>query len=159
MNDHCSILLSYGFAHRQEAFDANRKGYEMIALLDGYIFTDVLRNPVADISVYQDNWMRHLCEDCIVIGITGDKGQAAHILDKPCILFDDKEDNLLQVIQARQGNEACHVQLSRKFAHQWQYQAQGLFHVSTSVGEWIHLSQQFRDAHQALPHPHQALRK
>ena len=100
LDDHCSLLLSHGFAHRREAFDDRWAYHRMIELLDGYIFIDVHYNRVPEVHVYQDDWMKQIREDCIVVGVTGDKGQVAQLLNKPAIIFDDRKENVLQVIDA-----------------------------------------------------------
>ena len=145
--DHCSFLLSYGFSHRRDAFDDCRTCYPMIELLDGYIFTDIRHNQSSVVHVYQDSWMREICKRCIVIGVRGDKGQVAQLLNKPAIIFDDREDNVRQVIAARHGNEGVHVRLRRRFEHEWTHQDQCLFKVSESCAEWPIMSMQFRDSH------------
>ena len=119
----------------------------MIELLDGYIFADIRYNHRPVVHVYQDNWVHEICERCIVIGVRGDTGQVAQLLNKPAIIFDDREDIVRQVIAARHGNEGVHVRLRRRFEHEWTHQDQCLFKVSESCAEWPIMSMQFRDSH------------
>ena len=117
--DHRSVLLSYGHMHRRETFYQDRPYFPMVAEMDGYIFTDTTRGQTEKVAVYQHEWMRNVCDDkgyeqCTIIGMTGDKGQAASLLGKPAILFDDKEDNVCQVLQADIRNKGCVVRIGSR---------------------------------------------
>ena len=88
VDDHCSILLSYGFSHRQEAFDSTKRFYPMINELDAYVFTDFRHNRRYGVAVYQDQWMKDTCRrmnkpQSLIIGMRGDKGQVAELLGNP----------------------------------------------------------------------------
>ena len=91
LENHASILLSYGHRHRKATFDETRACFPMIAELDGYIFTDFRCNWNASVHVYQDDWMNEAYHDngrrqCAIIGVRGDKGQIAGLLSKTCTL-------------------------------------------------------------------------
>ena len=87
-----SYLCSYGKRHRQDSNDDRNSWGVFVAEMDGMIFTDHrqaherYRNQVI---IYRSDWMNNTC-----IGVTGDKGQVAELMNKPVLLFDDKESNI-----------------------------------------------------------------
>lgn len=150
IDNHCSFLLSYGAAYRRMAFDENRDCFPMVAEMDGYIFTDVRCNASAAVHVYQDDWMTGVRDDrgrrkCAIIGVSGDKGQVAELFDKPAILFDDREDNVIQVLQARRENAGCVARVGQRFHHRVRTNASWRFAVSRNSADWHEMSEQFRD--------------
>ena len=62
--------------------------------MDGIIFTDYGVGRRDTVEVYHDDWMPPT-----VIGVRGDKGQVAALFGQPCLLFDDKEENVSLVRQ------------------------------------------------------------
>ena len=84
-----TLMCSYGYGHRQESLDPTNDYYPLVAECAGYIFTDYRTGFHESVDVYRDPWMPLNC-----IGIRGDKGQAADLLKKPVLLFDDKEENI-----------------------------------------------------------------
>lgn len=152
LHDHCSVLLSYGFSHRQEAFDSTKRFYPMINELDAYIFTDLRHNRRFGVEVYQDQWMRDTCRRMnkpqgLIIGMCGDKGQVAELLGKPIIFFDDKEENVVQVLQAKQGNEAYLVRIGERKRHPVRSIGGIAFTATSTVSEWEALCKNFHNAH------------
>ena len=94
--------------------------------------------------------MKNVCDDqcrkqCAIIGMTGDKGQAASLLGKPAILFDDKEDNVLQVLQADTRNEGCVVRIGSRATHRVKNYDSERFHVSSNPSEWFDMSKRFHE--------------
>ena len=88
--EHRSGLLSYRHMHRRETFCQERPHFPIVSEMDGYIFTDKRWGQSTEVRVYQHPWMRNVCDDkgyeqCAIIGMTGDKGQAASLLGKPAI--------------------------------------------------------------------------
>ena len=83
------LMCSYGYEHRQRSLDPGNDYYPLVAECAGYIFTDYRAGFHGSVDVYRDPWMPPNC-----IGIRGDKGQAADLLMKPVLLFDDKEENI-----------------------------------------------------------------
>ena len=147
LDSHCSILLSYGFTFRQKAFDTGCEYYPMIEELDGYIFTDTRYNDSAAVHVYQNSWMRDVCDDKdraegVIIGMSGDKGQVAELLNTPAVIFDDREDNVLQVQEARPGNLGYVVRVGdgRRRAVRSR-----LFAVSKEPTDWYAMSKAFHE--------------
>jgi hypothetical protein len=150
LRSHRSYLLSYGKAHRRTVFHRDNEYNPMIEELDGYIFTDTFYNRSSTVTVYQDDWMRDDYDDnghnqCTIIGVTGDKGQVARILNKPAILFDDREDNVDQVLQARHGNAGFVVRIGHKYYDHVRTLAPFPASVTRRPGQWEALSRQFRD--------------
>lgn len=157
LKDHASVLLSYGHSHRREAFLDDRPCYPMIAEMDGYIFTDVPQNSTNVVRVYQHDWMKNICNDrgyaqCAIIGVSGDKGQAASLLGKPAILFDDKEENIRQVLQADERNAGCLVRVGSNASRPIRWSAFTPFwtayappSVSMDPAAWCELSVKFRN--------------
>ena len=90
-----TVLLSYGRDHRKATFKRDEPWYPLINNMHGYIFTDYRECWRNTVEVYRENWMGMNC-----IAIRGDKGQAAELLNKPSLLFDDKEDNI-DLLRAR----------------------------------------------------------
>ena len=82
-------MCSYGHEHRQRSLDPRNGYYPLVAECDGYIFTDHRAGFYGNVDVYRDPWMPLNC-----IGVRGDKGQAADLLKKPVLLFDDGEENI-----------------------------------------------------------------
>ena len=84
------LFCSKGARHIHEVYNAALPHYPLLAECDfGAIFTscyDAGRNPV---HIYRTPGMPRTA-----ICITGDKGQAAALLQRPCVLLDDKEDNI-----------------------------------------------------------------
>ena len=70
----------------------------------------------------------------------GDKGQAAELLKKPIVFFDDHEAHALQVHNARQGNEAYVVRIGKK---QEEPVHSHCFSVTTDPNEWLALCKNF----------------
>ena len=71
----------------------------LIHSCDGYVFVDWRTSWHPSVDVYQDDWMIELARErfrhpFMCIGVRGDKGQVAALIGKPCIMFDDKEDNI-----------------------------------------------------------------
>ena len=153
VDDHCSILLSYGFSHRQEAFDSTKRFYPMINELDAYVFADFRHNRSYGVAVYQDQWMKDTCrrmdkpQSLINIGMRGDKGQVAELLGKPIVFFDDKEENVLQVLQAKQGNEAYVVRIGEMEDHPVRSIGGTAFTRTSDVSEWEALCKNFNSKH------------
>lgn len=151
LTDHRSVLLSYGHMHRLEAFASGRDCFPMVAEMDGYIFTDHRRRRSNVVEVYQHEWMKDVCDDkgyeqCAIIGITGDKGQAASILGKPAILFDDKEENIDQVIRADNRNAGCVVRIGSTAHHGVRRCMPERSSVSREPAEWYDLSRRFHES-------------
>ena len=92
------IVCSFGFKHRQQLFTPGAPWAPMVAECEGYVFTDYPTGNYRDVDVYREVWMAKNC-----IGVRGDKGQVASLLRRPCILFDDQEDNVQQ-LQDRSTN-------------------------------------------------------
>ena len=93
------ILCSYGFRKREKGFDETLPWAPLIHECDGYVFTDFRVGWHASVDVYQDAWMIDLARErfrdpSMCIGVRGDKGQVAALTRKPCIMFDDKEENI-----------------------------------------------------------------
>lgn len=84
-----SVLLSYGRDNRKGSFNPAERWRPYISCLDGYISTDYPDCWLNNVEAYGENWMPLHC-----IAIRGDKGQAAELLGKPALLFDDKEHNV-----------------------------------------------------------------
>ena len=80
----------------------------MVASCDGYIFTDYRWSFHATVDVYREAWMPTNC-----IGVRGDKGQVARLLNIPTLLFDDKEENIDRVRRYKVGHELNGVVVRR----------------------------------------------
>ena len=85
----CTLLCSYGRDQRLQAFDRSQEWYPMVTECDGYTFTDYRVGTHPSVDIYREEWMPIHC-----IGVRGDKGQLAQLTRKPCILLDDKEENI-----------------------------------------------------------------
>ena len=83
------LACSYGKRNRTRMFNRAAEWYPMIAECDGHIFTDFRDGWYKTVDIYRESWMDKTC-----IAVRGDKGQVAKLLEMPCLLFDDKEDNI-----------------------------------------------------------------
>ena len=95
------ILCSYAKDNdrRTAVFNDTLLWAPLIHECDGYVFTDYPTSRHLSVDVYQDAWMIDLARErfrdpSMCIGVRGDKGQVAALIGKPCILFDDQEDNI-----------------------------------------------------------------
>ena len=96
-----TLLCSYGKSHRRETFDRDQPWSPMVNECDGHIFTDMREgHPMVD--VYREPWMSDTC-----VAIRGDKGQAAQLLGKPVLLFDDDVANIASV--RRRSRPGCYM--------------------------------------------------
>ena len=83
------LICSFGKAHRKETFNEHAEWSPMVDECKGYVFTDYRDGFYRTVDVYKEDWMMDNC-----IGVKGDKGQVAALFGLPCVLFDDKEDNI-----------------------------------------------------------------
>ena len=95
------ILCSYAKDNdrRTAVFNDTLLWAPLIHECDGYVFTDYPTSRHLSVDVYQDAWMIDLARErfrdpSMCIGVRGDKGQVAALIGKPCIMFDDQEDNI-----------------------------------------------------------------
>ena len=89
-----TLACSYGHSKREHMFDRDAEWCPMIAECDGHIFTDYREGWHRTVDIYREDWMQKTC-----IAVRGDKGQVAKLLEMPCLLFDDKEDNIRTVLK------------------------------------------------------------
>ena len=120
----------------------------MINALDAYIFTDYRQNTGRHVDVYQEQWMIDACKrlhkpESLIIGMSGDKGQAAELLKKPVVFFGDHEANAVQVLKARQGNDAYVVRIGNKKEEPVRDMGGHFFTVTRKPNEWIELCKNF----------------
>lgn len=85
----CSKSSSRNRSIREETFSGDVAWRAMVASCDGHIFTDYRVGHHKSIDVYREDWMK-----LNTIGVRGDKGQIAKLMNKPVLLFDDQEDNI-----------------------------------------------------------------
>ena len=149
-DEQCSVLLSYGHMHRRNVFSRENDWYPMVAEMDGYIFTDVRRGQSERVEVYQNSWMREIChergyEPNSIVGMTGDKGQAAYLLGRPVILFDDKEENVSQVLSASNFNAGCVVRIGSLAGRRVCCNTLAQPQVSRNPLEWCDMAKRFHE--------------
>ena len=89
IDDICSLIVSFGRAHRHETFRDDMDYMPMVNECEGYVFTDYRVSRHHSVDVYREQWMKTNC-----VAIRGDKGQVAALLGKPCLPFDIKEETL-----------------------------------------------------------------
>ena len=96
---------------RESMFDVKEPYFNFTKEMDGVIFTEERASRERRIKVYREPWMPGN-----VIAVKGDKGQAAALLNKPCFLFDDKEDNIatLRLRQSQYKLDGIVVRIGRK---------------------------------------------
>ena len=94
--DYCNhinaVMCSYsqrGSPHRREAFNPGNQFYPMVNEMDAIIFTSQRCGRNSCVEVYREQWMplKAICVD-------GDKGQAAELIGMPCLLLDDRQENI-----------------------------------------------------------------
>ena len=78
--------------------------------------------------------------------MSGDKGQAASLLGKPAILFDDKEENVCQVLQVDVRNAGCVVRVGTQAHRGVRRSILTPFSVSRNPSECFEMSKQFHDS-------------
>ena len=92
MDDVSSVICSYGRSHWRETWRLESRWYPFVCQIDGAVFT-----------LNRDNGRRAVdiksVPDCSphVITFSGDKGQVAGLLPRPCFIFDDQEENVALV--------------------------------------------------------------
>ena len=107
---------------------------------DLFIFTEMLnRDPDKDGPV--DIW-RHQGMDYNMICISGDKGDAAQLLGLPTLLFDDREENLADVVNKGSAQNAGILvrkgEARDKRVHPWNRRL-----VINDPHDWVYRSWQF----------------
>ena len=100
-------LMSKGKKHNDEVWDCRQKPF--IYESDFIVFTRQSCNEYNGVDVYREsNWP----DNCI--RISGDKGSISRLLDRPVLLFDDKEENI-DALPPR--SEGLVVRRGRRFRH------------------------------------------
>ena len=132
-----TVICSFGKSHRHDVFDLNAEWCAFVAEMDGVVFTDYRWSWHDKVDIYREIGMnaRTIC-------VRGDKGQVASLLNRPCLLFDDKEDNIDLVCEGghRHRSNGVVVRRGRKARHQvrWGYD------VTTNPHDWIPLLKQWQ---------------
>ena len=121
----------------------HRTGAPLVYGCDGHIFTNIERNDSNQVEIYQEKWMRRDSPACI--GVKGDKGQIAQLLQKPVLIFDDKELNI-ELVRGHCTREVTMegflVQMGRKARR---FIPEG-FQTANVPQHWPRLLEEFADA-------------
>ena len=131
------ITCSRGRKWRQQLFAPDAPWAPMVAECEGYVFTDYPVGYHRDVDVYREDWMAENC-----IGVRGDKGQVASLLRRPCILFDDREDNVQQLLDRSTSLLPLEGIVVRRGRRRNDWVDQGYF-WSTDCLEWPGLLRDF----------------
>ena len=84
------LFCSKGARHARELYDVTRPHYPLLAECDmGAIFTSCYDARGRPVRIYREPGMPRSA-----ICIIGDKGQAAALLQRPCVLLDDNRANI-----------------------------------------------------------------
>lgn len=134
-----TLACSYGHRNRQGMFNRNAEWCPMIAECDGHIFTDFREGWYSTVDIYRNDWMNKTC-----IAVTGDKGQVAKLLEMPCLLFDDKEDNIRTVWKrSTWENPLSGVVVRRGRKARWPVEP-GFFY-SNDCADWLGIIKNFAE--------------
>ena len=153
MDDVSSVICSYGRSHQRDTWRRDADWFPFVCQIDGAVFTLTRDNGYRMVDIEQ-------VEGCgpHVITFSGDKGQVAGLLPLPCILFDDKEENVRQV-QCKGYQSDGVVYRSRSAVHRGRRRgnrrgpspvfpaawSQETFRISRDPFEWPMLVQGFVD--------------
>ena len=132
-----SYICSFGKKYRQETFHQNMSWSPMVNECAGYIFTDYREGRHPSVDVYRESWMLPNC-----IGIRGDKGQAAKLLNRPVILFDDKEENIEKLRQRSSATIPLDGVLVRRGRKKHRAAGHGYI-VANECEDWSHIVRNF----------------
>ena len=136
------LRCSKARSHRQSAFDQYARWWPMANECEGHIFTDYDKGYHRTVDIYRESWMQPNC-----ICVRGDKGQAASLLGLPCILFDDKEDNVRSLRRRSTPTTPLDGIIVRRgrLVSEW---VEPGFLASSDCAEWPGLVKHFRDNRQ-----------
>ena len=133
------FICSYGRDHREETYSQEVEWCPMVAECDGYIFTDYCEGYYQSIDVYRDDWM-----EPNTIGVKGDKGQIAKLMNKPVLLFDDREDNIERLRQRSSADAYLDGVVVRRGTKAHRRVNPG-FVIENNCNEWINIVRRFAE--------------
>jgi hypothetical protein len=123
-----SFVLSYGNAHRKGIWDKDAPWAACVAEMDGVIFTDERLGYDGYIDIYRESWFPPN-----TIAVRGSKAQIARALNRPALLFDDKEENVAWFEAAGLFHTGVVVKRGKKNKHR---RIKG-FHYEASPCKWM----------------------
>ena len=112
-----------------------------VAEMDGVIFTDDRVGQHDYVDVYRESWFPKN-----TIAVKGDKGQIAAVLNKPALLFDDKEENVALFERASPWQTGFVVKRGRKARH---HHTLGFFYEA-DPRRWLDMITRFAKHHRAI---------
>ena len=136
------LMLSKGRQYREGCLNADHAYWPLVDQLDGFIFTDYDKGRHNTVRIYRDTWMMP-----DTIAVKGDKGQIAQLLGIPCLLFDDKWQNI-DLMRERSSKNCIleGVQVLRGYKAKYR-PIEGYMHART-VDDIIFYIDNFDRAHQ-----------
>ena len=123
--------------HVSKMFDPTRPHAPFIAEMDAVILTTTRSSKSNSVSI---STLPNTPSTCRVVH--GDKGQAAALLGKPVVIFDDKEENVTQVCTA--VHSSCGFVVRRGKKSRWSVSAG--YEISSNPIEWPSLVRKFQSS-------------
>ena len=115
----------------------------VVALCEGYIFTDDRKGGSRTIDIYRDEWMEHnTAIGYNTIGVRGYKGQVASLFGKPVLLFDDNEENI-ELLRARSSCQCPLDGVVVRRGRKTRWSVHETFCSSSDPKEWIDIMRHF----------------
>ena len=117
----------------------------MISECDGIICTDYREGWYREIDIYREEGMPSHC-----VRVKGDKGQIAKLIQKPVLLFDDKERNIDML--TKRSTDGCLLDgvIVRRGRNKWRHVEDGYL-VQNDCNRWCEIIERFTDDPTRLP--------